>query len=97
VTLRAVGRVPLGVAIAGLVAGLGVLLSEAVSASSDTGANLGLLSLGLAAVVVVVAFPVRNRIRLAREAMFVGLATLGGWLLLFAYALAVDTPRSGGQ
>ncbi len=86
------GRVLLGVAIASLVAGFGVLLLEAVDSDVDRGANLGVLSLGLATAAVVLAFPLRRRIRFAREAMFVALATLGGWFLLLVYALGRDTP-----
>ena len=86
------GRVLLGVAIASWLAGLGVLLLEAVGSDSDVGTTLILLSLGLAALAAVLGFLARKRIRRAHDAMVVGLAAIGGWFLLLAYALSQDTP-----
>jgi len=87
------GRIVLGVAIASALLGLGSFaLDEADSISPNSSADLGLASLGSAAAAALVGFGMRRRIRLAREAMFVGLATLGGWFLVLVYALGQDTP-----
>ena len=87
-----VGRVLLGVGIAGWLAGLGVLLLEAVSSDLDKGGNLIGVSLGLAAVASALGFLGRRRIRLAHEAMVIGLSALGAWFLLLVDALGRDTP-----
>jgi hypothetical protein len=87
-----VGRVLLGVAIASWLAGLGVLLLEAVSSDLDRGGNLIAVSLGLGAIAAALGFLGRRRIRLAREAMVIGLTALGAWFLLLVYALGRDTP-----
>jgi hypothetical protein len=87
-----VGRVLFVVAIASWVAGLGVLLLEAVGSDPDTGANLGVLSVVLAAAAIVLGFALRRRSRRARDAMVLGLANIGGWFLLIVYALGRDTP-----
>jgi hypothetical protein len=87
------GRLLLGVAIVGAVCGVAFEPLDRVGAiSSDTAVNLGLLSVGLAAGVIVIGFVLRARLRLAREAMFVGLATIGAWFLVIVYALGRDTP-----
>jgi hypothetical protein len=92
--LRAVGRIVLAVAIAGATAGLASFaLYEGLEViSSDTSVDMSLISLGAAATAVVLGFPLRNRLRAARDGMFVGLATIGGWFLLLVYALGQDTP-----
>jgi hypothetical protein len=83
----------LGVAILSALSGFGAFaLYEAEAISSNTSANFGLVSLGSALAVAVIGFGIRRRVRLAREAMFVGLATLGAWFLLLVYALGRDTP-----
>jgi hypothetical protein len=87
-----VGRVLLGVGIASWLAGLGVLLLEAASSDLDKGGNLIVASLALAVVASALGFLGRRRIRLAREAMVVGLTALGAWFLLLVYALGRDTP-----
>lgn len=88
------GRIVLAVAIAGVAAGLASFaLYEGLGViSSDTSADLGLVSLGAAAAAVIVGFALRTRVRLARDGMVVGLATLGAWFLLLLYALSQDTP-----
>ena len=88
----AVGRVLVAVAIASWVAGVGVLITELVHDDSDAGVTLGVASVCLAAGASVLGFLLRGRVRRAREAMFVGLAALGGWFLLIVYALGRDTP-----
>ncbi len=60
--------------------------------ASDTSVDMTLASLGAAATAVILGFPLRNRIRLARDGMFVGLASIGAWFLLVVYALGQDTP-----
>jgi hypothetical protein len=50
------------------------------------------VSLGAAAGAVLLGLTLRRRAGLARDGMFVGLATLGGWFLLLVYALGQDTP-----
>ena len=87
-TLALVGRVLVGVAVASWLCGAGLVLAD----DSNTGANFGVASILLAAGVAVIGFLLRKRVRLAREAMFVGLAALGGWFLVFFYALGNDTP-----
>lgn len=83
----------LAVAILGAVLGIGFAgLDQIGAVSSNTAANLGLVSLGCAVVATLVGRSIRHRARLANEGMYVGLATLGGWLLLVLYALAQDTP-----
>ena len=88
------GRIVLAVAIIGGAAGLaGFALDEGLGViSSQTSVDLGLVSLGAAATAVIIGFPLRTRLRHARDGMFVGLATLGAWFLLLVYALAQDTP-----
>jgi hypothetical protein len=91
---RAVGWIVLGVALAGVAAGLASFaLYEGLGViTSDTSADMALVSLGGAAAAVMIGFALRRRARLARDGMFVGLATLGGWFLLLVYALSQDTP-----
>jgi hypothetical protein len=85
------GWVVLVVAIGSGLTGLtGAALYELNAISSDTSADIGLLSLGGALASVAVGFPLRRRVRLARDGMFVGLATLGAWFLVLFYALAQD-------
>ena len=88
------GRILVGAAIVGVAAGLASLgLYEGLAAiTSDTSADLGLVSVGAAAGAAIVGFALRRRVRFARDGMFVGLATLGAWFLLLVYALAQDTP-----
>lgn len=87
------GRIMLGVGILSALAGFGAFaLYEVEAISSDTSADFGLVSLGSAVAVAIIGFGVRRRVRLEREAMFVGLATLGAWFLLLVYALSRDTP-----
>jgi hypothetical protein len=88
------GRIMLGLGIAGGAAGLASFaLYEGLGVvSSDTSADIALVSLAAAAAAVVVGFGLRHRARFARDGMFVGLATLGGWFLLLFYVLAQDTP-----
>ena len=88
------GRIVLGLGIAGGAAGLAsfALYEWLGVISSNTSADLALVSLGAAAAAVVVGFGLRDRARLARDGMFVGLATFGGWFLLLFYALSQDTP-----
>jgi hypothetical protein len=50
------------------------------------------VSLGATAGAVLLGFALRRRAKLARDGMFVGLATLGAWFLLLVYALGQDTP-----
>jgi hypothetical protein len=84
------GWVVLVVAIGSGLTGLtSAALYEPDAISSDTSADIGLLSLGGALASVAVGFPLR-RVRLARDGMFVGLATLGTWFLVLFYALAQD-------
>lgn len=92
--LHALGRVILGTAIAGGVAGLtGFALYEGLDVvSSDTAVDMSLVSMGAAAAAAILGLPLGNRLRSARDGMFVGLATLGGWFSLLVYALAQDTP-----
>jgi hypothetical protein len=83
------GWVVLAVAIgSGLVGLTGAALYELDAISSDTAADLGLVSLGGALAAVAAGFPLRRRVRLARDGMFVGLATLGAWFLLLVFALS---------
>lgn len=87
------GRILLSIAIASAIVAIGSYgLYEADAIDADTDADIALGTLAATAAVVVVGFVGRRRIRLAREAMFVGLATLGGWVLLFFYAFSQDTP-----
>lgn len=88
------GRVVLGLAVVAGVASLASFgLYEWLGViSSDTSVELGLVSLGGAAGAVILGFALRRRAALARDGMFVGLATLGGWFLLLVYALGQDTP-----
>jgi hypothetical protein len=87
------GRVLVAVGILSALFGLAAEALYAANAiSSDTSADLGLVSLGSAAIAAILGFALRRRIRLAREGMFVGLATLGGWFLVLVYALSRDTP-----
>jgi hypothetical protein len=81
--------VAIGVGLAGVAA---VALSEAGAISSDTSADIVVVSLAATVAIVVVGFVLRRRFRVARDGMFVGLATLGAWFLLLMYALAQDTP-----
>jgi hypothetical protein len=82
-----------GLGVAGVVAGVASFALDAIDVvSPDTAADLGLISLGAATAAVVIGFVGRRRVRLAREGMVVGLATLGGWFLLLVYALSQDTP-----
>jgi hypothetical protein len=92
--LRAVGQIILGAAIAGAAAGLASFaLYEGLDViSSDASVDMSLVSPGAAAIAAILGFPLRNRLRSARDGMFVGLATLGGWFLLLVYALGQDTP-----
>jgi hypothetical protein len=93
-TQRAVGWVVLGVALVGIAAGLASLaLDQGLGMiTADTSADMVLVSLGVAAVAVLIGFALRRYARRARDGMFVGLATLGGWFLLLVYALSQDTP-----
>lgn len=88
------GRVVLGLAVAGGVAGLASFaLYEGLGViSSDTSVELSLVSLGGAAGAAIMGFALRRGAGLARDGMFVGLATLGAWFLLLVYALGQDTP-----
>jgi hypothetical protein len=90
----ALGRIVLGLAIAGSAAGLASFaLYEGLGViTSDTSADMGLVSVGAAAGAVMLGFALRRRADLARDGMFVGLATLGAWFLLVVYALGQDTP-----
>jgi hypothetical protein len=89
-----IGRILLGVAIAGATVGVAsfALYEWLDVISFDAAFDMGFISMGAAAAVVVLGYPLRNRHRVARDGMFVGLATLGGWFLLFVYALGQDTP-----
>ena len=87
------GRIMLGVAILSALSGFSAFaLYEAEAISSDTSANFALVSLGATFAIAVIGFGIRRRVPLARESMFVGLATLGAWLLLLVYAFSRDTP-----
>jgi hypothetical protein len=89
-----VGRVVLALAIVGGIAGLAsfVLYEGLDVISSNTSVELGLVSLGAAGGAAILGFALRRRAALARDGMFVGLATLGAWFLLVVYALGQDTP-----
>lgn len=87
------GRIILAVAIASALLGLASFALDAMDAiTPNTAADLGLASLGSAVAAALMGFALRRRLRLAHEAMFVGLATLGGWFLALMYALSQDTP-----
>jgi hypothetical protein len=82
-----VGSVVLAVAIFSGICGVAfAALFEVDAISANPSANVGMVSLGAAATAVLSGFATRRRWRAAREGMFVGLATLGGWFLL-VYAL----------
>lgn len=89
-----IGRIVLAVAIVGGAAGLAsfALYEWLDVISSDTSVDMSLVSVLAAAAAVILGFALRKRARSARDGMFVGLATLGGWFLLIAYALGQDTP-----
>jgi uncharacterized membrane protein (UPF0136 family) len=83
-----VGFVVLAVAIFSGICGVAfAALYEVDAISSNTSANVGIVSLGAAGTAVLSGFATRRRWRAAREGMFVGLATLGAWFLLLVYAL----------
>jgi hypothetical protein len=88
------GRIVLVVAIIGGATGLASFaLDEGLGVISlHTSVDMGFVSLGAAATAVIIGFPLRTRLRYARDGMFVGLATLGAWFLLLVYALGQDTP-----
>jgi hypothetical protein len=88
------GWIVVGGAAVGIAAGLaGFALYEGLGVISvDTAVDLSLLSLCASAGAVIVGFALRRRVRFAHQGMFLGLATLGGWFLLFVYALGQDTP-----
>jgi hypothetical protein len=92
--MQKLGRIVLGLAIVGGAAGLASFaLDEGLGViTTDTSVDMSLVSLGAAAGAVLLGFALRRRARQAREGMFVGLATLGGWFLLLVYALGQDTP-----
>jgi hypothetical protein len=92
--MRPMGRIVLGLAIAGGAIGLAsfALYEWLGVISVDTSVDLSLVSLAASAAAVIIGFVLRRRARLAHEGMFVGLATLGAWFLLLVYALSQDTP-----
>lgn len=90
IVLSLMGRIVLGLAIAGGVIGVGgIALSEWLGVISvDTAVDLSFVSVAVSAAAVIFGFVLRRRARLAHEGMFVGLATLGGWFLLLIYGLS---------
>jgi hypothetical protein len=92
--MHVIGRILLGVAIAGAAVGVASFaLYEGLEViSTDAAVDMSLASTGAAAAAVILGYPLRDRLRWARDGMFVGLATIGGWFLLIAYALGQDTP-----
>jgi hypothetical protein len=92
--MHVIGRILLGVAMAGAAVGaVSFALYDGLDVISiDTAVDLSLVSTGADAAAVTLGYPLRNRLRSARDGMFVGLATIGGWFLLVAYALGQDTP-----
>ena len=92
--MQKLGRIVLGLLIVGGAAGLASFaLYEGLGViSTDTSVDMSLVSLGAAAGAVLLGFALRRRAGLARDGMFVGLATLGAWFLLLVYALGQDTP-----
>ena len=84
------GRLVLGLAIAGGAVGLAALaLYFGLGVvSPDTAVSLIFASLATSAAAVITGFALRRRARLAHEGMFFGLATLGAWFLLFVYAFS---------
>jgi hypothetical protein len=92
--MQKLGRIVLGLAIVGGAAGLASFaLYEGLGViTTDTSVDMSLVSLGATAGAVLLGFALRRRAKLARDGMFVGLATLGAWFLLLVYALGQDTP-----
>jgi hypothetical protein len=86
----AMGRIVLGLAIAGSAVGLAslALYFGLGVISPETSVKLILVSLASSAAAVIIGFVLRRRARLAHEGMFVGLATLGAWFLLLVYAFS---------
>jgi hypothetical protein len=84
------GRIVLGLAIAGAAVGLaGLVLYFGLEViSPETSVKLIFASLAASAAAVILGFVLRRRARLAHEGMFFGLATLGAWFLLFVYAFS---------
>jgi len=84
------GRIVLGLAVPGGAVGLaGLALYFGLNViSPETAVKLILASLAASAAAVVIGFLLRRRARLAHEGMFVGLATLGAWFLLFVLAFS---------
>jgi hypothetical protein len=92
--MQKLGRIVLGLAIVGGAAGLASFaLYEGLGViTTDMSVDMSLVSLGATAGAVLLGFALRRRAKLARDGMFVGLATLGAWFLLLVYALGQDTP-----
>ena len=92
--MQKLGRIVLGLLIVGGAAGLAsfALYERLGVITTDTSVDMSLVSLGAAAGAVLLGFALRRRAGLARDGMFVGLATLGAWFLLLVYALGQDTP-----
>jgi hypothetical protein len=84
------GRIVLGLAIAGAAVGLaGLALYFGLEViNPGTSVKLTFVSLAASAAAVITGFVLRRRARLAHEGMFFGLATLGAWFLLFVYAFS---------
>lgn len=92
--MQKLGRIVFGLAIVGGAAGLAsIALSEGLGViTTDTAVDMSLVSIGAAGGAVTLGFALRRRAGLARDGMFVGLATFGAWFLLLVYALGQDTP-----